>query len=1698
MKTKCWSVCWQLRFVVLLTTIWLSSFNGKALAQSTPSNIQADETLGTESSQIIQNFQGQPIEFITSGATRGINLFHSFREFNVSEGRGAYFFSPSVDIQNILARVTGGNRSEILGRLGTFGDSQPNLFLINPNGIIFGENASLDLQGSFVATTANEVQFGNQELFSATNPQAPALLTVNPSALLFNQINLKAGITNQSQAPAGLDPIGVNITGLRVPDGKSLLLVGSNINLDGGRLVANGGRVELAGLTAPGGVGVNVAGNALSLNVPNNLQLADISLSNQAFISVFGAGGGDIAINARNFEMSNSALYAGIGRNLGNNTTQAGDIKLNATGAISLKDSFIEDSIYGRGNAGNIFIQAPNAVSFTSSRVFSNVESGGVGKAGNININSGSLSLADVSAIQTLLREGNDRYPSARGEGGNINIDVGGAVNLSGEKNGFGSAISSTIGKNVEGNGGNINIKSGSFSLTDGTGVNTSTYGQGNAGNISIKTSDAISLTGGGVFGVVGAGAVGNGGNINITADSLSLTQDAQVATEVKEKDGNLAPGRGNGGNINIDVTGNVFLGNKKPGLNANSIGTLVRSGAEGNSGSITINAGSLEVTNGSELQAGNFGRGNTGNITINTRDTVRFDGGDNTITELKSRASNSVYEGNAGNISITTGSLYFSNFAFLNSSTYGKGNAGNITINTRDTINLDSFGFISSDASFGSIGNGGEIRLTTGSLSLLKGSTISNSVFGQGNGGNIIIDVRDSVLIDGINDKYVFNDTTYGSVSGIISSLVTREVGQGGNIQITTGSLTVKNNGQLNTSTNGRGNAGNIIINARDTVTFDGLVKSPSNASSAALDFFGIGKDLGSSGNIFINARALFIKNGAAILASSFRAGNAGNIIIDVSDIVAIDGVVENEVGIVSSQIASQVSNLNTTGQSESNNLAKGGNIRINAREVLLNNGGLILADSTGLANAGNITINARDAIAISFDGVGTNKAISGITSQLLTGKGKGGDIQLTTGNLSLTNSAAITSVSNGIGDGGSILINARDAVILNNTSNNGLSSYISSAISDDGVGKGGDIQITSRSLSLSDSAYLYSSTFGKGNAGNITINTTDDISLKNGSQINTATYGQGNAGSVKVTAGGVISLDGFDSKGIISAIATQVSIAPGFTGIGQGGDIDVNAHTLSISNGAGLFSSTSSKGDAGNITINTTDDISIKNSSQINTVTSGQGNAGKIFLDTKNSIFLTNNSFISSSVGTGSIGKGGDIDVNTKTLTLEGGSQLSTAVSRQSGSTPGGRGKAGELRINASDSVTISGSNLLGYSSGLATLTERGAFGDAGNIIVTTGNFRVADGANVIASTFNDSKGGDITINANAFEALTGGQVITNTRGGGNAGSIRLNVKDNITIAGSDPNFTQRLNRVAEGIKNTSSTDTVSDVIGNEGAASGIFANTTAGSTGQGGNIFIDPPYITIRDSAKVSVNSLGSGNAGNITVEAGILALDNQASISAQTGSTQGGNINLTAQNYLLMRRGSQISTTAGTAQAGGDGGNITINTPFLIAVPNENTDITANAFTGTGGNININAQGIFGIEARPQPSDKTNDITASSDFGLSGSVDINSPDNSSLQNSLTELSQNVIDTNALLASSCIVRSQEKQQSSFTITGTGGLPNRPGDASISNYSTGDVRNIINENTSPHWKKGDPIIEPQGVYRLSDGKLVMSRECQ
>ncbi|NEO60165.1 MAG: filamentous hemagglutinin N-terminal domain-containing protein, partial [Moorea sp. SIO4G2] len=202
------------------------AFSGNyALAQITP-----DQTLGNESSVVTPNLsiRGEPGDLIEGGAARGSNLFHSFQDFNVGQLQRVYFANPA-GIENILSRVTGSNISNILGTLGV--DGGANLFLLNPNGIVFGQNARLDVAGSFFASTANSLVFNNGTEFSATNPQAPPLLSITITP------GLQYGL-NQPK-PSQITNAGYLVVG------QDLTLAAGNLDLQG-QLIA-GGDVTLHG-----------------------------------------------------------------------------------------------------------------------------------------------------------------------------------------------------------------------------------------------------------------------------------------------------------------------------------------------------------------------------------------------------------------------------------------------------------------------------------------------------------------------------------------------------------------------------------------------------------------------------------------------------------------------------------------------------------------------------------------------------------------------------------------------------------------------------------------------------------------------------------------------------------------------------------------------------------------------------------------------------------------------------------------------------------------------------------------------------------------------------------------------------------------------------------------------------------------------------------------------------------------------------------------------------------------------------------------------------------------------------------------------------------------------------------------------------------------------------------------------------------
>jgi large exoprotein involved in heme utilization and adhesion len=360
----------------------------------------------------------------------------------------------------------------------------------------------------------------------------------------------------------------------------------------------------------------------------------------------------------------------------------------------------------------------------------------------------------------------------------------------------------------------------------------------------------------------------------------------------------------------------------------------------------------------------------------------------------------------------------------------------------------------------------------------------------------------------------------------------------------------------------------------------------------------------------------------------------------------------------------------------------------------------------------------------------------------------------------------------------------------------------------------------------------------------------------------------------------------------------------------------------------------------------------------------------------------------------------------------------------------------------------------------------------GQGGNISVTTGSLSLDDRAVLDAQTLTNSRGGDITVNANTLSAVNGGRLLTSTSSAGQAGDITISAKE-IQLSGSNSGLFAQTSSAAnagnlaiqplgngqtlrvnffDGAQISASTSgsgrggnltiTAPESIILTGNGSIISAETTG--SGTGGDLALKTGTLTVRDGAQVTVSGFQTGNAGNMEIIANSILLDNKGKLIAETASGEGGNIKVQVQDLLLMRRNSQISTSAGTAQAGGNGGNITISAPFVVAVPIENSDIRANAYTGKGGRVDITAQSIFGLQFR-QADTLHSDITASSEFGVQGTVTLNTPDVDPSRG-LTNLPTEVVDASDQITQNCSTGGAASEQSSFVITGRGGLPPNP----------------------------------------------------
>ncbi len=920
MITSSWSD-WCRRFVIasvlaisgaitLTGYCAIASLEDCALAQIIP-----DSTVGNENSTVTST---GAVDQIDGGATRGANVFHSFQEFNIGNGRSAFFSNPP-GIENILSRVTGANPSNILGTLGVSGGNA-NLFLINPNGIIFGQNARLSLNGSFVATTANAIGLVNGDIFSA-NPVEPLpsqLLNVNPNAFFFNQIAAQP-IINRSTA---------NSTGLQVPLGQSLLLVGGAVRLEGGQMQAPGGHVELGGVAGTGIVGLSVNGKDLRLSFPVGVQRADVSLDNSAVVDVRAGGGGSIAINAQNLTLTQgSKLEAGIASGLGLGDTQAGDIEINSTGNVSFD---------GEGSGA-----------------YNQVESNAIGNAGDISVTAGSVSVTNGGELNTSTW--------GQGNGGNVNVNARDTVSFVGESPNYSSSGAySRVEKTGVGQGGDIYIKTGSLLVSNGAFLGASTFGIGDAGNITIDARDTVSFVGegpdsfpSGAYTQVTAGARGQGGNVNITTGSLFVTNGAQLNTSTR--------GQGNAGNVNVYARDTVSFVGESPNYSSSGAYSRVEKTGVGHGGNIYIKTGSLLVSDGAFLSTNTRGQGDAGNLTIDARDTVSFVGAGPPADDFyPSGAYTEVglgARGHGGDIYISTGSLWVTGGAFLSTRSLGIGDAGNVTINARDKVSFDGVGRSKIYPYLGSgaysqvdetgVGQAGDIYISTGSLEVTGGAYLSAGTLGIGDAGDVTINARDKVSFDGVGTNGI-SSGAYGQAR------LSNTQGQGGNVNITAGSLSVTNGAVLSSSTYGQKNAGNVNINVRDLVSFDGVGTNGQPSSAASR----VEKDAGGNGgSVNITTGSLSVTNGAVLLVSTFGQGDAGNLMINARNTIQLD----NQSRIAATTI-----------------VGNEGNISLRAQNLVLRRSSNITTNATGTATGGNITIDTDILAAVENSDITANAKVA------------------------------------------------------------------------------------------------------------------------------------------------------------------------------------------------------------------------------------------------------------------------------------------------------------------------------------------------------------------------------------------------------------------------------------------------------------------------------------------------------------------------------------------------------------------------------------------------------------------------------------------------------------------------------------------------------------------------------------------------
>ncbi|MGD9733117.1 MAG: filamentous hemagglutinin N-terminal domain-containing protein, partial [Desulfamplus sp.] len=1144
----------------------------------------------------------------TLGTLKGSNLFHSFDKFSIKTEESATF-TGSDSIKNVLSRVTGGEKSEINGTLRS-NVGKADFYFINPSGVVFGENAKVDVPAAFHASTGNQLKFQDGSSFKASKSEQSTLTQAAPEAFGF----------------LGTQPVNIKVDGDNIQNKGSIEINGSTlefqpeskVSLTSSKDIAIKGieketsieeETKQASLTSYGGEVELKAGGDLLLD--------------NASVDTSGNGGGKIDVTASSIKLHNQSKIAADNR--GDKNVDGNGVEVKADKDVEIRQgSRIQSNVFGSGDSGKIKVEAENMLikqegeeGLTGILIEVEKEATGNGQTVEVNIK-GNLNIQGVSGIASstsgfgdsasvnvhaglFKMDGEGRSIPYRDTYYNAGIASNGLQGSSGDTNEV-SVYVDTLLEMVNGcgisahsygigDGSSVNIKAGEIKI-DGsnsngnfTGIATSSASEGKSIETDIEVDGNFELINGAQI-FTSTFSDGNSGSVNIK--SKNLTIDGKGNTE--QATGIMTDtyyGKGHAGQIDIDISENLKLLN----------GALISSStlwSQGDGGTININAAEMfEILNGSEISSYAWGdsEGNAGDIKITAEEMTM---GNTEDIELLTAISNSAYQfskGDSGNIEIiVSGFLNLLQSANISNSVYSQGNGGDIVIkagrfkadsNGRNTQQTSILSQSSLDAT---TANSGNITIdVTGLFELLNGAQISTITKSEGKSGNVKI-TADTMLLD----SYVDSQNSTAIYTNAVYS-----TGDAGNIDIIVSDLLKLNNGaDISSSTYSEGDGGNVFINAGQ-LKIDNLGKYLEDKYTGIFTDANISSK-GNAGMVKIVVKDLLeIINGGQISSNTWSQGDANYVQINAGNI-RIDNIDSN-----SEQYTGIMSDAKRDSQGNA------GTVEIRVSELIeLLNGSQVSTNAKSTGNAGNVIVNAEN---IKIENG------SKILSDTRFSTGDAGTIIITVSNLLvLLNNAQISTATYSEGDAGEIKINAGNLRIDNN--NEIINAKFTGIWSDaypSSQGAAGSVDVTvSGLLELLNEGQISSDTYGEGDAGEVIVNA-DDIIMKNWGYIGSAAYknSKGYVGNIKINADSIKLTD----NSMISIEALQTLAEDKLAELYDNGTIYLNTKLITLNNKSAITSGSWYNAPASDINIEA--DVIVLKNSVITTSADGEnGDGGNI----------------------------------------------------------------------------------------------------------------------------------------------------------------------------------------------------------------------------------------------------------------------------------------------------------------------------------------------------------------------------------------------------------------------------------------------------------------------------------------------------